>query len=147
MNGRTWPVNLRFLRNFHIIEEVQGSRRLIPHTDQLLNIAQALQHEFEAGLTRKIRANPVWMAVGAALFCRFIRFFRCSHIWPYPIVRSPDFIANIGVVQHIIDMQPNGGVHSFRLFRNDAFLPEVHFSGQPLRVCSHVLDRYQLRLG
>jgi len=146
MNGNTWPANLKFAPRLHIIEEIRGSTRLVPHTAQLPDLAKALQREFEAGLMKKVRTNLVWRTEGAKEFCRFIRHQRCSHLWPYPIIRAPDLIAKIGVIQHIIEASPWGGVHSFRLYHDNTFLPEVLFSGQPLRVCSHVFDRFYERV-
>lgn len=146
------PFSSIYRENFEVVEEFRHNTRLYPHTEQLPAISRALNLEFYGALPARIastdhRADPfrkLLLYAGVNIFCNLVNAHRQDRVRLFPCC-TPDLVAKVGILQHIITSGSLGNCHVFRIFTGDDFLPDVHLEGKRFAFASHVLDRFSSR--
>lgn len=147
--ARHWPLESVYLRDFEVLEERQHGRRLFPHTEQLPALSRAVDLEFYGGLPGRLAATDargdsfrkLQLRELARGFCSVLNAARPDHLHVQPYY-TPELVAQIGVVQQVSESGPGGMRHSFRQFRGQEFLPDIHLSGKRIVFSTHAIDRF-----
>jgi len=149
---RAWPFESKYLRDFAVVEERHNGLRLFPATDQLPLLSQAINREFEYGLTSRLahtdsradnwRKLCLWRAADS--FCQYLNSSRPDHLHVQPYY-TPELLTQVAIVQEVTRSTPQGNHHWFRYFRDRAFLPDIHLGGKRVIFTTHAIDRYAQR--
>lgn len=138
-----------YRENFEVVEELRGTHRLFPHTDQLPLLSRALNLEFTGALPQRLactdyRADPYrkFLLHKAVLyFCEFVNADRQDRVRLFPCCTT-GLVTKLGVVQHITTTSPRGGRHTFRIFAGTDFWPDIHLNGKRVVFSTHALERF-----
>lgn len=147
------PFASKYRQDFQVVEERRGNLSLYPHTAQLPLLSRALNLEFfqplpdrvadtnhRGDMTRKLMLNDA-----VHLFCTHINRNRSDDVCLFEY-ETADFVAKVGILQHIKESSPQGLVHRFRIYAGHDFVPDLHLNGRRIAFAGHVLERFSKRV-
>jgi hypothetical protein len=141
-----------YLTEFTMYEEIEGSIRRYPRTDQLQVLLWDLNQKFKLMLPRKIadvdvRADDfmkIQRKVAVDLFCHLVNASRSDGLHLFGLL-DRDRVAHVSVVQQITEHTPFGPQHSFKFYAGEEFFTDIFLSGRKVAFSEHALERFGTR--
>ena len=146
--------SLKYLEDITLVEEIlPDGTRLFPHTGQLPMISKAVDKEFFEALPRHLAITDhrgdsrrkYTLHDLATSFCYLANACRKDDLLLLPVFRR-DLVARVAIAQRRDKPEAKGVSHSFHLFAEGAFFPDIYMSGKRIAFASHVFDRFQERV-